>query len=639
MSARRDRTERRMRRLTGNSFALDALRDDLRRRRRRRRRRRAAAGSTVGRRRIFWAGAVIVVVLGAWAALDVLAARRDLVSARGQLSSAAASLGTATDTDAAAGLRTATRKAVADTARAESRLHRSPLLRVAGLVPLINTQRNGLYRAVAVAHDAAVIGDHLTGRVEALHGALTVRNASVDMGAVAQLAEAAHDAGRQLAALPHTRRPGQWSPLAHATHDLDGVLFDTARRLTHGADTMTVAHDLLGGAGPRRLLIALQNNAEMRDQGMVLSVALAEADNGSLRVTRSQSVTELELAAPVTDVGLPAGTSYAFGQLQPLKYWQSANATADTALAGATLRSMYKAATGTVIDGVVALDVPALANLLEVTGPVSVPGLGTVSKENAQRLLLNDQYVGQVNTSLRREQLSDVVAAVIARIQASSLNTTSLIRSLGDAAAGGHAWVTSADADNQRALERAGLSGRPGRVHANRTIHVAVQNGSGSKMDWFVDPKVDVNVSVTPDGTAVVRTKVTMPNTAPVPTPPSEQFGPYLPGDPPGLYRARVYFWGPTTGDQLNSVAESGLRLNFVTSEVPAGTTRSVEFSTAIPNAVRHGRLRLRFVPQPRARPIALTVEVSGLGWTVTPAGTGRREWDKTLEMAWQLHR
>jgi hypothetical protein len=577
------------------------------------------------------------IALAAWAALDVRAARRDLVSARSELSVAAAGLGSATDADATDSLRAATRHAVQQTTRAQHRLHRSPLLRLAGVVPVVDAQRDGLYRAVGVAHDAAVIGDRLTGQVDALRDALSVHNASVDLAAVAQLATAAHDAGRALDALPSAHRGGQWAPLANATRDLDDVLSDTARRLTRGADTMNVARDLLGGDGPRRLLIALQNNAEMRDQGMVLSVAVAEANNGSLHVTRSQSVTELVLDKPVTDVTLPQGTRDVFESLAPLQYWQSVNASADTALAGASLRSMYQAATGNPIDGVVALDVLAMANLLAVTGPVDVPGLGTVSADNAEQLLLNDQYAGQVNTAARREQLSDVVAAVIARIQASSINTTSLIRALGDAAAGGHTWMTSADAKDQRALERAGLSGTPGRVLPDRTIHLSVQNGSGSKLDWFVDPKVDVNVAVTPDGTAVIRTKITMPNTAPVPTPSSEQFGPYLAGDPPGLYRARVYFWGPASGDQLNSVLESGLRLNFINSEVPAGATRSVEFSTAVPNAVRNGYLRLRFVPQPRARPIALHVKVSGLGWKVTSGGSPTVQWDKTLNLAWQL--
>ncbi len=579
---------------------------------------------------------MVFLALAAWAAFDVHSARRDLISARSELNSAALNLGSATDAAAATSLRGATRNAVHQTARAQRRLRRAPLLRVAGVVPGLNTQRDGLFRAVRVAHDAAVIGDQLTGQVEELRDALTVRNSSVDLAAVARLSSAAHDAGRALAGLPRTHRGGQWSPLGNATRDLDDVLSDTAHRLTVGGNTMAVARDLLGGNGPRRLLIALQNNAEMRDQGMVLSVAVAETNNGSLRVTRSASVTELVLPRPVTDVELPQGTREVFGSLAPLQYWQSVNASADTALAGAALRSMYRAATGDAIDGVVALDVPALARLLAITGPVDVSDLGQISADNAGQVLLNDQYAG-VDTTLRRERLSDVVAAVIARIQASSLNTTSLVRALGDAAGGGHAWVTSGRPNHQRSLERAGLSGTPGRVLPERTIHVAVQNGSGSKLDWFVDPKVDVNVSVTPDGTAVVTTKISMPNRAPVSPPASEQFGPFLPGDAPGLYRARAYFWGPSTGDQLNSVVESGLRLNFITSEVAPGETKSVEFSTIIPNAIRNGALRLRFVPQPRARPMKLRVNVSGLGWKVKSPGTVPVEWDKTVNLEWQL--
>jgi len=581
------------------------------------------------------------VVLLAWAALDVRSARRELRSARAELTSAASDLGGATDAAAAARLRDATQHAVDQTASAQTRLRRAPLLRVAGVIPGLSTQRDGLLRAVAVAHDAAVIGDRLTRQVEELRDGLIVRNASIDLGAVKRLADAAHDAGVALQALPRTHRGAQWSPLASATRALDDELGDTARRLTRGADTMVVTHDLLGGNGARRLLIALQNNAEMRDQGMVLSVAVAETNNGALRVTRSGSVVELALNRPVTDVTLPQGTRDVFGSLAPLQYWQSVNASADTALAGASITSMYKAATGDAIDGVVALDVPALAGLLAVTGPVNVPGVGEVSAVNANQLLLNDLYVNrsQADAAARREQLSDVLGAVIARIQASSLSSTSLISSLGDASAGGHMWATAARPEHQSALRRAGLSGTPGRVLPERTIHVAVQNGSASKVDFFVDPKVEVNVSVTPDGTAVIRTRVTVPNATPANPPASEQFGPFLPGDTPGNYRARVYFWGPSNGDQLNSVFESGLRLNFINAQVPPGESKTVEFTTAVPNAVRNGHLRLRFVPQPRVRPAELQINVSGLGWKVRGAGSQTLSWDRTLNLSWQLDR
>jgi hypothetical protein len=589
---------------------------------------------------------VVVLALALWTAFDLRSARQELVSARAELSAAAVDLGTATDTNAAATLRRATRDAVTSTENADRRVRRSPVLRLAGVIPGISTQRDGLFRATRAARDAARVGDGLAAVAQDQGDGLTVRAGTVDLTAVQALANAAAAAGRELVAIPRTHRDAQWGPLGHATSDLDALLADTATRLTHGSGVMRVVADLLGARGPKRIFIALMNNAEMRDQGMVLSYAVAETSGGGFRVTRSGSVGDLELTNAVTDLALPEGTRKVFGALAPNRIWQSVNATADTALSGSVVRSMYRAATGDTVDAVVAVDVPALSALLAVTGPVNVVGIDQpITAENAGQVLLDDLYAVEAGATFhearsdRLEQLAATLDAVISRIRSSPVNGTALVRALGGAARGGHTWVSAADAEGQRALEQAGLSGAPGRLHPERTIHLSVQNGTANKLDWFVDPSVGVDVNVTEDGTAIVETTVTLPNRAPVPTPSSEQFGPdNLVTRVAGLYRARVYFWGPSTADQLDSVAESGLRLNFKTAEVPAGGRATVTFSTVIPGAVRDGVLRLRFVPQARARPMALRITVNGLLWNVE-SPTRNLTWDHTVDLTWMLRR
>ena len=56
---------------------------------------------------------------------------------------------------------------------------------------------------------------------------------------------------------------------------------------------------------------------------------------------------------------------------------------------------MYAQATGEHLDGVVALDVPAISALLRVVGPVTVPGIeGQITADNAAQILLNQLYNG-----------------------------------------------------------------------------------------------------------------------------------------------------------------------------------------------------------------------------------------------------
>jgi hypothetical protein len=585
--------------------------------------------------------AAAIALFGLWTAYDLRAARNDLLSSRRELATAASNLGDATDAQAAAALRKATHDAVTRTRRADTRVRRAPALRVAAVIPVLKTQRDGLARAVGAARDAAVIGDRLAAVAQQQADKLTVKHGGLDLTALQTLAQATAQASTQLKHLPRVHSDAQWGPLGRATTDLDELLTTTRLRLSHGSGVMNVAANLLGAGGPKRVFIALMNNAEMRDQGMVLSYAVAETENGHFRLARSGSVLDIPVKNAVASPRLPSGTQSVFGALQPNHIWQSVNATADTTLSGALIRSMYEQATGDKVDGVVALDVPTLASLLSVTGPVQVAGIDApIGEDNASQVLLNDLYAQQGNTARdphRLEQLAGTLDAVVRKIQSSSLNGAALVQALGTEARGGHTWVATADPSGQRALEHAGIAGRPGGDHPERTIHLSVQYGTATKLDYFVNPKVDVAVALASDGTAIVTTTVSLPNSAPVPTPPGEQFGPdgFVTTEA-GLYRARVYFWGPAGADQVDSVSESGLRLNFAVTDVKPGATGKVSFTTVVPRAVRDRKLRLRLVPQPRVRPMRLHVHVTAVGWNVQHPSASLN-WARTLDFAWNV--
>ena len=578
---------------------------------------------------------------GVLGALQLRSARADLLIARADLQSVARGLGRAQNAEGRSALTAATADAVRRTARARDRLRGSLLLQVAGIVPGLSAQRRGLVRSADIAAEAASIAAGLANEADRNADAIALRGGAVDIDALVRFADDARDAAKRIRALPRAHAPGQWGFIADATRDLDREIVDAGHRLTTGAGTLRATAGLLGADGPRRFFIALQNNAEMRDQGMVLQYAVAETADGRLNLVRRGRVTEIELARPISDITLSPGTQSVFAALAPLQLWQSVNAFADSELSGRAMISMYRQATGETVDGVIALDVPAIAEILGVTGPVSIPGIAEpISRENAARILLNDLYAADrtLDQSDRRERLADVAAALTDRIQAGPVDAAGLADALGRAAAGGHLRVTSTRPDEQKAFVAAGLAGGPAAHHPERTIHVSVQNGTATKLDYFVRPKIRFDVSVTPDDAAVVRATVAIPNTAPVPTPPSFQFGPdKIVQFTPGLYKARAYFWGPRGSDQLNSAEDSGLNLSWAAVDVPAGTTKDLSFTTVIPNAVRNGVLRLRFVPQPRHEPAEISISVAGIGRRVANAPAVAKHWDRTLDLQWKL--
>jgi Protein of unknown function (DUF4012) len=304
------------------------------------------------------------------------------------------------------------------------------------------------------------------------------------------------------------------------------------------------------------------------------------------------------------------------------------------------MQAMYRKATGQSVDGVVAADVPTLSALLDVVGPVTVPGIDQpVTSSNAATVLLHDLYdsVAPNDQGTRKARLSAVAAEVIARLKVGSFDPLPLGRRLATAAAGGHLRLWSANPDEEKTLESDSLGGGPATTGADRTFHLAVENRNATKMDYYIRPSVEQRVLVTRNGAAIIRTTVTVRNTAPLGAKPSYQLGPDSFGTTqPGEYWAWVLLWGPAGAAQPGAVNESGLNLSqSILDKIYAGETKQVTFDTVIPNAVRNGSLQLRYVPQPRLVAPTLDVVVDAEGSTVSGPPEWSGPWDRTMVLSW----
>ena len=597
------------------------------------------------RRWVLSAGAVVVAGLGVLAAgtwYDLNRARAQLHDARTEL---AALVDHPTLLRTPAGRAEARRTAAAARDGVEAagrRLRRSVPLKLVGVLPGFSHQRGGALHLVADAGAGSVIGSRLLASLDRLTERGQVRGATVPL---AELDDLRQDIERAAADLDATRRGGSglWGPLASARHDYNRSAGSTARRLRDAAEGIAAASSFLGGDTPRRYLLAIQNNAEMRAQGMVLSFAFVRAAGGRLTVEGAGPITDLNLDSPIA-LPVPPGMDRMFRGLAPNRVWQSVNASADFAWSGRAMAEMAHQATGQAVDGVIGMDITALVAMLRVVGPVSVDGIAEpLGAANAADLLLNRLYATfprNRDQGDRKERLGAVVQSLLARLVGGSFDVVRLGSELAVAAGGGHLHLWSADPAEEAAFERSGLGGGPGLRSPDRTFHVSVQNATASKLDYFVKPRVEMRISLTPSGAAVVNTDVVVANTAPPDAPESYQFGPDGVGQTrPGQYIARVYLWGPRGADQEGSVVESGLQLSQGPTTVDPGQERTVRFLTVIPDAVRDGRLDLRLVPQPRLDPARLHVTLSAPGWEVGGRAKIDVVWDRTVAASWTLRR
>jgi hypothetical protein len=348
----------------------------------------------------------------------------------------------------------------------------------------------------------------------------------------------------------------------------------------------------------------------MRDSGMVLSYGVATARDGRIRFDHTGPIGELEFHGPIA-LALPAGTARLFNaDYHPLEEWRSINATADFRWTGQAAAAMYAKATGGHIDGFVGVDVPALAAVLRVIGPVSLDGQD-ITADNVASVLLHDAYQTN-NQEARREKMAGLGADVMQHLTSGRRDMLSLGRAVADAAAGGHIRLWSAEPSEEELIERLGIGGAPAAAAraGQHTFHVAVENAAANKVDYYLQPSLDALVGLDNHGAASVRLRVVLKNTAPTDGQPSYDLGPdHINTNRPGEYAARVVVWAPPGSLGPDAVDESGLDAVQKFVSVEPGATVTLEFIATLRDAVRQHELQLRFVPQSRLVDMPLDLE------------------------------
>ena len=619
----------------------------------RRSRRRRWSGRTT-----FWlvAGGVLLIVLlvagAGWR--DLLAARTRLLSAKATLDQVVDHPTVLTTTDGRNATTQQLSFAVDEVDVAHQIIEGSFALKLARFVPFLSSQRAGLLQLVDDSDVALVAGRTLVVQVDGLAAQGHVNGAQVPIATLGKLATDLQAAGHAIGGVVRSS-PHLLGPLGSARRQFNTLAGSTGTRLLNDADAVAAGQTLLGSSGTRHYFMALENDAEMRDQGAILSYALVTIDNGHVEVTAHGPLltpiqvpgaganTTLLLHSPAP-VAIPAGTKSVFGSIDPTETWQSVNATADFDFTGRAIQAMYHEATGQSVDGVIALDVPALSSLLSVVGPVTVPDVGgQITAANAGTVLLHDLYASFPDSqqTVRKEVLSEVVTEVVDRLAAGSFDPLPLAQQLANSAAGGHLQIWSDVGPEETELEKVGLGGGPGALDAGRTFHLAVENRNATKLDYYVTTALEQQVTITKAGTAIIHSTIVIHNGAPVGAAPSYQLGPDGFGTTvPGEYWAWVLLWAPAGSDQPLGVAESGLELTqTVVPHIYAGQTTEVSFDTVIDNAVQNGQLTLRYVPQPRLTPPALSVTIDAPGWHVSGKATFASSWNRTENLTWNLHR
>jgi hypothetical protein len=394
----------------------------------------------------------------------------------------------------------------------------------------------------------------------------------------------------------------------------------------------------VGADGTRRYLVAVMNPAEMRASGGApLSVALVVFKNGKLTVPLKGTTSSITLGSPEGLLGdspelvwkRVKGDPFQPPLGEPQRFVNT-GFNPDFRVSGEQMMRATPSFFGMKTDGVIALDVVALAHLLDVVGPIE-SDYGTLTSDNLADELLVKAYAEQGTDVLGRQERNDkLMSTMLSELMAGG-DIRSKITALNQAVPARHLQMYFRDDRLQRVVERMKLAGAVPNPKAGNLTAVYTQNGNGSKLDVFQQRTVDETIRLREDGSALVRRTVRLDNASP----------PYS-GDGPDIKRGYLTRWatnlvinlmpqGATVTSEpeveLSGTVEKGTDQNgrtFAQAAVvtPPGEATEVSWEYELPRAaVKEGgawRLVDRVVPQNTLNGFLLrTTVVAPDGWTV----------------------
>jgi UDP-GlcNAc:undecaprenyl-phosphate GlcNAc-1-phosphate transferase len=375
-----------------------------------------------------------------------------------------------------------------------------PLQSLGRMVPVLNSNIRAATELVEVGTDLSRTERRLATTLDMAR--LHLNGGRLDLAEVRRVEPALRELARSLRD-GSTRLRAAEAP--YLTGQIDGALKDFEVRIgrsVHSSELAAraarLAPDLLGARGTRRYFLAVQDSAELRGTGgLITHFGELVAEDGRLRLARWGSLDELRQAGtPVMERDVVVSPEFRrqYGQILDLvRGWTYVNASPDFPTFAKLVRQLYPQSGGTKIDGVIAIDTPGLRALLGVTGPIAVDGATVpLTADNVldapslvsgpDRNAVNGETSRRTWEALTTEDVGD---------------PRSLAKRLYAPTRQRHVQATFFRRDEAGLFRDLGASGAwplpPGDA-----LGVVVNNGSGTEVDSFVGRAVTYEAVLTP---------------------------------------------------------------------------------------------------------------------------------------------
>jgi hypothetical protein len=453
---------------------------------------------------------IVVVAMGR----DALAAQRHLNQGRSQLALTRSALATADVPRAMAHLNRA------QTFTAEARAETSNWLwRSTRHVPLVGPSAAAVSTSADVANQ---IASHvLPGLLSSAEGLdLPALRAGSGLRleplieAAPQFTRAARQVTRQDRRLAQLNGPLP-GRLHHGVQQLRDQLRELRSSLRDAGDLAQVLPPLLGGFGPRRYLVVVENPAEARGTGgLIGAYGVLTADRGQVRLPLLGPNGDLASASRLP-VDLGSGFATLYGDDAAL--WGNANLSPHFPDAARIWLELWREQFGEQLDGVISTDPVALGVLVGAIGPLVLEDGTELTGTTTARFVMQDayqRYPTDRESAARDRLLVQVGRDAVERVLAPGSPMSALSSALRTIIGERRLRIYSTNSRIEGRLLDTAVGGGLSRT-AGPALSVVVNNGGANKLDVYLKRYVSWQLGTCEAGHRRSLITVRLTNTAP----------------------------------------------------------------------------------------------------------------------------
>lgn len=312
------------------------------------------------------------------------------------------------------------------------------------------------------------------------------------------------------------------------------LLADAVLGVSDAKPILEVLPSVLGYPDSRTYLILFQNDGELRATGgFMTAFAVLRLESGKVRAEKSDDIYSLDrkfkkrLDAPEPIKKYLLSADLKTG-IVPYFYLRDMNLSPDYRISMETFKKYYDDLQGEYqVDGIVAIDTKVLTDLIDILGPINVPGYGEFSNKEDERchnipqIICELEYIVDTPLPTQTEgRKGSILGPMMQEILFKAMGSpkqlwgklfSTGVRELQEK----HVLLYFEDEKTQQAAETFGAAGRI-KAFDGDYLHVNDSNFGGAKSNLFTTQKTEQKIEISEDGTIVKTLTLVYENPEPI---------------------------------------------------------------------------------------------------------------------------